>query len=152
MDYAVTDPLSLEQHARLLRIIAEGIVRPSFARCCEHGQEIFDTFYASLADHVPGVGAMFANTDMQKQNALIRAGIATLIDYACGDAVAENELVRLGILHDRQHLDVPPAMYPGWVHALMEMVAEYDPQRTDTIEAGWREVLAPGITLIIANY
>lgn len=148
----MTDSSPSEQPPTLLQIIAEGIVRPSFARCCAHGPVIFDTFYASLADHVPGVGPMFANTDMQKQNALIRAGIATLIDYACGDAAAEQELGRVGILHDRQHLDVPPAMYPGWVDALMEMVAEYDPQRTETIEAGWRKVIAPGISLMIDRY
>lgn len=136
----------------LLQIIADGIVRPSFARCCEHGPVIFDTFYATLADHVPGVGAMFANTDMQRQNELIRAGIGTLIDYACGDEAAEVELERLGILHSRSQLDVKPEMYPGWINALMEVVAEYDPQRTDTIEAGWREVIAPGIAVMIATY
>jgi hemoglobin-like flavoprotein len=137
---------------KLLRIIAEGIVRPSFERCCEHGPAIFDTFYATLTDHVPGVGAMFASTDMQKQNELIRAGIGTLIDYACGDMAAEAELERLGILHNRSRLDVKPEMYPGWVNALMEMVADFDPQRTDTVEAAWREVVAPGIAVMIARY
>jgi hemoglobin-like flavoprotein len=137
---------------KLLRIIAEGIVRPSFARCCEHGTVIFDTFYASLADHVPGVGAMFANTDMQKQNGLIREGIGTLIDFACGEEAAEVELGRLGILHSRSGLDVTPDMYPGWVNALMVMIAEYDPQRSETVEGAWREVVAPGIALIAARY
>jgi hemoglobin-like flavoprotein len=148
----VTDSSPPKQDPRLLRIIAEGIVRPSFERCCEQGPEIFDTFYASLADHVPGIGAMFAKTDMQRQNQLVRAGIGTLIDYACGDVAAEVELARLGTLHDRQRLNVSPEMYAGWVNALMEMVVEYDPQRTDTIEAGWRELLAPGIALMIAKY
>lgn len=152
MGSAVTDSSTPSHSPQLIQIIAEEIVRPSFARCCEHGPEIFDTFYASLADRVPGVGAMFAHTNMQKQNQLIRAGIGTLIDFACGDEAAEVELVRLGILHNRQQLDVTPEMYPGWVDALMEMIAEYDPQRTDTIEAGWRAVLAPGIAVMIANY
>lgn len=144
---------SLQAHdLKLLRIIADGIVRPSFVRCCQHGPVIFDTFYATLADHVPGVGAMFANTDMQKQNELIRDGIATLIDYACGDEAAEVELRRLGILHSRSQLNVTPDMYPGWVNALMGVVAEYDPQRSDAVEAGWREVLAPGISVMISKY
>jgi len=151
VDSKVTDSAVQPQDPRL-RIIAEGLVRPSFRRCCEHGPEIFDTFYASLADHVAGVGPMFAGTDMQKQNELIRTGIETLIDFACGEEAAETELDRLGLLHNRQTLNVLPEMYPGWVDALMEMVAEFDPQRTDIIEAGWREVVQPGIERIISKY
>lgn len=148
----MTDPPPHESDARLLRIIAEGMVRPSFERCCKHGPVIFDTFYAALTDHVPGVGAMFARTDMQKQNALIRMGISTLIDYACGDEAAAVEMERLALLHDRQHLDVTPQMYPGWVDALMRMVDEYDVEQPGGLEAAWREVTAPGIALMIARY
>lgn len=140
-------------HARkLLRILAETAVRPSYERCCQQGSAIFDAFYAHLADRLPGVGSMFAHTDMHKQNELIRQGILALIDYATGQDAAKRELQRLGILHGRTRLNVEPELYDGWVDALMEMVSEYDGQHTAEIESAWREVVAPGIELMKSRY
>jgi hemoglobin-like flavoprotein len=148
--------MSASTHAEtrppLLALVAKGIVRPSFERCCAHGTAIFDVFYATLAERLPGVGAMFANTDMEKQNQLIRAGIAALIDDACGVPTARSELERLGDLHSRRRLDIRPDMYAEWVDSLMQMVAEFDRECTDVTEAAWREVLSPGIAVMAARY
>lgn len=148
----MTEGTASDRQQRLLRIIAETAVRPSFLRCSKHDNEFFDAFYANLADHIPGVGAMFAETDMQKQNELVRDGIRSLIDYAAGDPDVARELEHLGKLHSQRHLGIQPSMYSGWVDALVQTVEEHDPQISDDLEAAWREVLSPGIDLMISFY
>ena len=148
----MADQPAPDRQQRLLRIVAETAVRPSFLRCCQHDHTFFDAFYANLADHVPGVGSMFAETDMQKQNELVREGIRSLIDFAAGDPVVARELEHLGKLHSRQHLGIEPAMYAGWVAALIQTIHEHDAQMSDVLEAAWCEVLTPGIDLMISHY
>ncbi len=137
---------------RLLQILATAVVRPSFQRCCAHGDEFFDAFYSGLATRLPGVGAMFAHTDMRKQNALVREGIATLIAYAEHAEGKAQELERLGRMHGRARLNIEPGMYTAWVDNLMDVVGEYDPQLTVAIERAWREVLVGGIEIMISHY
>ena len=143
---------SAAMHQRLLEIAAEAVVRPSFVRCCQHGDTFFDAFYSALSDRIPEVGPKFANTEMTRQNALIREGINALIDYAAGSTSAALELTRLGEVHNRDQIDIPPQMYPGWIDALMQAVAEFDPERTDILETAWREVVGPGIERMISLY
>ncbi len=140
------------RESRLLAIVAESVVRPSFRRCCESGDDFFDTFYGDLADRVPGVGAMFANTDMRKQNALVQEGIGALIGCAEGDTAAAAELARLGRLHGRDVLNIQPDLYAGWADALRHAVAQFDPEHTDLVAAAWGEVLADGIELMASFY
>ena len=80
------------QRSLLLGIVATEVVRPSFARCCSHGDRFFDSFYFNLADHIPDVGTMFAGVDMTRQNQLIRIAIGHLIGYSEGNAYSETEL------------------------------------------------------------
>jgi hypothetical protein len=141
-----------EAATRLRRLLAETAVRPSLDRCCSFFPDFFDQFYATLADNAPGVGAMFANVDMSKQNALVRDGIQRLVDFAAGDTAAEAELHRLGELHDRSHLSVDPALYPIWVDSLVLAVREYDGAYTTSLEEAWREVLRPGLAIMIARF
>ncbi len=140
------------RESRLLAIVAKSVVRPSFERCCESGEDFFDTFYGDLADRVPGVGAMFAATDMRKQNALVREGIDALISHAEGDITAAEELARLGRLHGRDILNIQPSLYAGWADALRHAVAQFDPKHTDLVDAAWGEVLADGIALMASFY
>ncbi len=140
------------RESRLLAIVAESVVRPSFQRCCESGDDFFDTFYGDLADRVPGVGALFAGTDMRRQNALVRDGIDALIHYAEGGPAAAEELARLGKLHGRDFLNIQPDLYTGWADALRHTVAQFDPKHTDLVDAAWGEVLADGIALMASFY
>lgn len=143
------------QHERtelLVRIVVYSVVRPSFQRCCGQGDDFFDAFYARLSEKAPEIGPMFAQTNMRRQNALLRRGIDNLLAHAEGVADASNELVRLGELHGRDQLDVRPDLYSLWVEALMESVRESDPQFDEMTEAAWRDVLASGIELMVSRY
>ena len=135
----------------LLPVVARSIVRPSFQRCAEHGNDFFDTFYATLAERAP-VGALFANTNMRRQNALVRDGIDQLIAFVEGREGTREELERLGKRHSRNDLNIDPALYAAWVDALVSAVAEYDPQHDPDLDVAWRQVVAQGIDVMTSYY
>ncbi len=140
------------EHSRALALLVALAVRPSFERCCRHGDEFFDHFYATLADRIPGVGAKFHGVDMEKQNSLVREGIRRLLDYAELDGTVRPELERLGRLHAHENLDVQPDLYPAWVETLLEAVREFDPEYDPRLGDAWREAVRPGIELMTAVY
>ena len=132
--------------------VVQSVVRPSFARCCEQGDDFFDAFYHRLSEKAPEIGSMFAGVNMRRQNALLRNGIESLLACAEGSSSAQTELLRLGELHGRDRINVPPELYPLWVEALMESLREYDPQHNEMTEPAWREAVSAGIKLMISKY
>lgn len=135
-----------------LKKLVEDIVCPSFARCGEAGDEFFDDFYATLSERAPGIGAMFADVDMQQQNRLIRRGVEHLIEYAAGSEESAEVLRRVGESHGCQGLNIAPELYPLWLDALMETVRLHDPEANDDVESAWRVVARGGLDLIISKY
>lgn len=136
----------------LLRIVVHTVVRPSFERCCDQGDEFFDAFYSRLSEKAPEIGPMFADTNMRRQNALLREGIESLLAHAEGHPAAHTELVRLGEVHNRERINVRPELYPLWLEALMESIREHDPQHNEMTEPAWREAISAGIELMISQY
>ncbi len=135
-----------------LKKLVEGVVRPSFARCGEAGGEFFDDFYATLSERAPGIGAMFAGVDMQRQNRLIRRGVEHLIEYAAGSEESAEALRQVGQSHGEQGLNVAPELYALWLDTLMETVRMHDPEANDEVESAWRVVAGGGLDLIISMY
>lgn len=137
---------------RLLRLVSQVVVRPSFERCCDDANQFFDSFYFLLCEKEPHIGAMFAQVDMRRQNLLIRNGVEHLLGFAEGNLEARAELRRLGESHGRIGLQIEPKLYETWVATVVECVREHDPQSSETVESAWREVLAPGIELMKSLY
>ncbi len=127
-------------------------VNQSFLRCSALGDEFFDSFYANLVDQETAIGQMFAGTDMQKQNELVAEGIGHLIGFVEQNPASEPRLRELGTSHNRHLLNVRPEYYPLWVDSFLRAVKEHDPNHTIELEAQWREVLGPGIALMVSLY
>jgi hemoglobin-like flavoprotein len=136
----------------LMRIVVHSVVRPSYQRCCEQGDEFFDAFYDKLSEKAPEIGPMFAGVNMRRQNALLQKGIESLLACAEGSATARDELLRLGDLHARDRINVRPELYPLWIDALMESVREFDSEHHELTEPAWRATIAAGIELIVSRY
>lgn len=131
-----------------IQLLANLVVRPSFERCCGHGPEFFDAFYATLAVRVPGVTELFRGVDMLQQNQLIREGVARLIDFAEGRSAAREELERLRRTHGPGGLAVPAAWYASWIETLITTVREFDPAFTEPHGLAWRQVVEPGVAIV----
>ena len=137
---------------RLLCLVSQAVVRPSFERCCVDAQQFFDSFYFLLCEKEPHLVALFAQVDMRRQNQLVRSGVEHLLGYAEGTLEAKAELRRLGESHNRQGLQIDPKLYESWVSTIVECVREHDPQSTGMVETAWCEVLEPGIELMKSLY
>lgn len=127
------------------------LVTESFHRCCR-SLEFFDEFYDNLCNKCSEIGPMFAHTDMERQNILIRTGIDNLLLFANGSDAAQDKIVELGRLHARAGLNVRPELYRYWVEALLQAIREHDPEWDDSLEPFWRELLQPGIEQMILLY
>lgn len=127
------------------------VVMRSYGRCSIN-PKFFDRFYARFTAKSPVIREMFGQTDMAKQKLALRSGIAFLLQYANGSAFAESKVTQLGESHQRQRLNVAPSMYPLWLDALMETIAECDEQFTPEVRAGWLAALRKGIEKMSSMY
>ena len=95
---------------------------------------------------------MFENTNFERQRDLFLHGLLVLIEYANGQVLGKVAIERLGALHSRRKMNVPPDLYPIWVNCLVETLARLDPQFTSRLDRQWRETLQMGIDIMIREY
>lgn len=126
-------------------------VLASYARC--RGDEDFvPRLYRRLWQRAPAVRAHFAATDMQRQHGVMREAIMTLLLFARRKVVARLALDRIGRLHARSRHDVHPELYAAFSDALIETLAERDPEWTPALGEAWREAISPGLAYMAALY
>lgn len=130
--------------------VSEAVMR-SYGRCSIN-PKFFDSFYARFTAKSPVIRQMFANTDMAKQKLALRSGISFLLQYANGSNFAATKVAQLGESHKRDRLNVAPSMYPMWLDALMETVAECDDQFTPETRAAWLAALRKGVEKMSSMY
>jgi hemoglobin-like flavoprotein len=125
-------------------------VMESFNRVRHKG--LAEKFYETLLGADPRIKVMFKNTNFERQRELFVHGVLMLIEYANGKALGEMAIKRLGELHSRRKMNVPPDLYPIWVNCLVETLAKLDPKFSPTLERQWREILQKGIDVMIRVY
>lgn len=128
-------------------------VNQSYGRC-SISPAFFDSFYDIFLASSPKLAPMFANTDFTKQKALLKSSISFVIMYAKDQngAFAKGKLTSIGEIHDTKHRNVSPDMYPLWIDSLIAAIKKHDPQFSPALEKDWREVIKPGIDLLISRY
>jgi hemoglobin-like flavoprotein len=118
--------------------------RASYERAL-HAPSFFEDFYAELFRRCPEAEPRFANTDFIRQHRLIRHGIGLLLNYPGRIEESPNILERIAERHSRRDLDVPGPMYTPFIEALLAVLGRHDPDYCDSVQAAWKETLAPGI-------
>jgi len=126
-------------------------VNQSLGRCFLHSG-FLDKFYANFKASHHAIPAYFLKTDMSQQHKLLKEGITFLLMSAGGSSFARNEMVKLGMRHDVDHLNVKPELYRFWLDALMKTVKEYDEKFTADLEKKWRTILQAGIQQMVDTY
>lgn len=124
-------------------------VMQSFGRCCRC-EHFFDDFYVNFRAMSPVIRSMFADTDMESQKNLLRAGILNLVLYARG--LPDTKLKALGHSHSRKGLNIQPELYDLWLAALLQTIQQHDPELTAIDQEAWRNVLTKGINVIKSYY
>jgi truncated hemoglobin YjbI len=104
----------------------------------------FQAFYRRFLSD-PEVAALFRNSDMQRQAAMLRRSFFHLAGFYVTHAPS-SELERMSIMHHR--LGIEPRLYDRWLNCLVATVAEHDRECDEVTELAWRLALTPGITFM----
>ncbi|WP_336623023.1 globin domain-containing protein [Gilvimarinus sp. 1_MG-2023] len=125
------------------------IVFQSYGRCCNN-DAFFVEFYDRFMSKSDEIRQLFRDTDMSAQRHLLRNGIMQLVLHARG--MPSTKLQSLGQSHSRTGYDIQPHWYSLWFDALLETLAQFDPQFSPSIERSWQAALTPGINIIRDAY
>jgi hemoglobin-like flavoprotein len=124
------------------------IAKASYDRCCERA-DFFVCFYRNFFQNCPGVEPMFAQTDFERQNKLLRHAIGLLLIFPNQPADEPTILSRVAERHGPTDLNIDPELYPGFVESLVQTVAEHDAEFDTAVEDAWRRTIAPGIAYML---
>jgi hemoglobin-like flavoprotein len=127
------------------------VVVASYARCREQGGFI-KRFYQQLWARDPTIQQRFRNTNMERQEAIMREAINMLLMFAGGSVVARMGLERIAAVHSRKRHAVPPALYSLFADVLIETARTSDPRWVSALEQQWRAALRPGLEYMAARY
>ena len=120
----------------------------SYARVFGHGvgmNQNADAFFARFYDHflaTPEVAKMFADTDLQQQQLMLKKSVLHLVTYYATGLLTP-DLQRLAELH--QQLQVAPELLDVWMQALLATLREFDRDTDEVIELAWCWAMAPGL-------
>ncbi|WDT74704.1 MAG: globin domain-containing protein [Candidatus Manganitrophus sp.] len=122
-------------------------VTRSFNRVRNDG--LAERFYEIFLEADPRIRPMFKNTDFKRQRDLLIHAIVMLIEYADGKPLGEMAIRRLGELHSRRKMNVTPDLYPIWADAMIDALAQLDPEFSPDLEQKWRNVMQKGIAMMV---
>jgi hemoglobin-like flavoprotein len=125
-------------------------IRESLMRAEEH--KLYDKFYERFVTSDPRIGPYFLNTDFKKQKNLLRDGVGRALSFAAGDAGSVSFVENLSMTHNRSHMNILPELYPFWLNALLQTLAETDPDWNKKLESEWRESLEKTIQRMSRAY
>ena len=126
------------------------LARNSYTRCV--GRKIIERFYAIFLKSHPDIAPLFTRTDFSIQHEALRNGVHFAMMFAEGKPIAIGAIRRLGLKHDRHHLDIPPRLYPYWKASFLEAVADTDPEFSEAVRNAWGRVLQKTIDEMTAAY
>lgn len=122
-------------------------VMRSFNRVRNDG--LAERFYEIFLEADPRIRPLFKNTDFKRQRDLLIHAIVMLIEYADGKPLGEMAIRRLGELHSRRKMNVTPDLYPIWADAMIDALAQLDPEFSPDLEQKWRNVMQKGIAVMV---
>jgi len=115
------------------------------------GRAFFAAFYERFLAASPQVAEKFRHTDMARQQAMLKKAFYHLLAFYASSH-ADYYLQQVAISHDRDHRDIPPALYDLWLESLIDTVSVFDEQFDDDVELAWRLVMTPGIVFMTFHY
>jgi hypothetical protein len=103
--------------------------------------QFLERFYVRFFARDPDVPRRFEGVDMARVRFLVGRSVTLLLQHASGVERGTESLVEVARRHGPDDLDIPERLYEHWVEALVETVAEHDPQFGPELEAQWRDFL-----------
>jgi len=121
------------------------LAQASFARCL-NTPGFFQAFYDRFLASDPAIPPYFTNTRFDRQGRLLQHGVGLLLVYA--RSPDPSMLQRIRDEHGPAGHNIPAALYPPFLEAFLATVRAHDADCDATVEAAWRESLAPGVAFV----
>jgi hemoglobin-like flavoprotein len=99
----------------------------------------YDLFYQRFIESSPNIARVFQNRDMVQLKKKLAITLEMVADTAEGKPGLMMYLEMLGKIHQR--LEIKGAYFNGWRDALLETVAETDPDLDEATRQAWRQVI-----------
>src|SRR6185503_556362 len=128
-----------------------GVAQASYERCSE-APGFFETFYRKFLEACPEAAPMFADTDFDRQNRLLRHAIGLLLAFPNQPRSEPTVLARLAERHSRRDINVHPQHYRSFIDTLIATVREFDADFDPKTEAAWRATVALGVEYMQSRY
>jgi hemoglobin-like flavoprotein len=119
---------------------------------CGAVSHFFDEFYRNFFVRCPQAKALFAHTDFERQNNLLKHAFGLLLIFPNQPEHEPTILARVAERHSRRELGVDPSMYQPFIDALIDTVRDSDPQFTPAVESAWRRTVEKGVAYMQAKY
>ena len=100
-----------------------------------------DRFYRRFMASHPDVPARFEGVDMERQRFLVGRSVTMLLQHASGVEQVIEHLTETAARHGPHGLDIPAYLFDHWIEALIDTVAECDPEFQPELKAAWRTLL-----------
>ena len=127
------------------------VFEDSFGRCV-NDPSFFTRFYEIFLTSSEEVAAKFRDTDLDRQQVMLRTSLDMIVAAAGGNPEGVEHLNHIAKVHDRHHRDVRPELYDLWLDCLMKTVREFDPRFNQVVETAWRKHLEYGIATMKERY
>jgi hemoglobin-like flavoprotein len=119
---------------------------------CGAAEHFFEDFYRNFFFRCPQAKSLFAHTDFERQNNLLRHAFGLLLIFPNQPEREPTILARVAERHSRRELGVDPSMYQPFIDALIDTVRDCDPQFTPAVESAWRRTVEKGVAYMKARY
>ena len=117
----------------------------SFERCI-NDPLFLDQFYEIFLASSDEVSAMFKDTDMGTQKAMLMTSLVYMSD------AHPDLLSSIAEKHNKHNLNIKPYLYALWLDSLIAAAKSIDPLFDINTEILWRETLQEGIDFMISKY
>lgn len=120
----------------------------SFVRCI-NDPLFLDQFYEVFLASSDEIRAMFKDTDMGTQKAMLMTSLVYMSD---AHKDTPGLLASIAEKHDKDHLNIKPYFYALWLDRLIAAAKSIDPLFDVKTEMLWKETLQQGIDFMISKY
>ncbi len=127
-------------------------IQQSMNHILDSDELLGDTFYTVFFQRCPEVQEFFADTNMQRQAALLTTALILVETYYTSPNLAvEQYLQYLGTKHHDR--GIPLSLYERWCDAMLETLARFHGDEWDeALAAQWREAIGRATELMFEGY
>jgi len=122
----------------------------SLIRCKASGNFIQSFYDRFLQDEQ--IAVKFRDTDFGHQTRMLERSLELVAGATCGDLESLQELRERARTHDRDHLNIKPAMYNTWINDLVATARACDNAWDAQTEEAWNAILHFAVNRMVRRY